>query len=60
MFFRNVNMSEKESINVNHIPNIDRQFALCLSLEIGLQKKSLSQILQCVLMFFELGSCCDK
>lgn len=58
--FRNINISEKEIINVNHIPNTDRQFALCLSLELGLQKKSLSQILQCVLMFFELGLHCDK
>lgn len=58
--FRKVNVPEKENINVDHIPNTDRQFALCLSLELGLQRKSLSQILQCVLMFFELGSCCDK
>ncbi|XP_060835591.1 E3 ubiquitin-protein ligase HERC2 isoform X3 [Rhopalosiphum padi] len=56
----NINVSENESIHVNHIPNTDRQFALCLSLELGLQKKSLSQILQCVLMFFELGLHCDK
>lgn len=59
--FRNLNVSEKENFNViNHIPNSDKQLALCLSLELGLQRKSLSQILQCVLMFFELGSYCDK
>lgn len=58
--FRNIHVPDKESINVKHIPNTDRQFALCLSLELGLQRKSLSQILQCVLMFLELGSCCDK
>lgn len=58
--FRNFNVSEKENVIVNYIPNTDRQFALCLSLELGLQRKSLSQILQCVLMFFELGSSCDK
>lgn len=58
--FRNLNVPEKENISVNYIPNIDRQFALCLLLELGLQRKSLSQILQCVLMFFESGSYCDK
>jgi len=58
--FRNINESKNENILINHIPNTDRQFALCLSLELGLQKKSLSQILQCVLMFFELGLHCDK
>lgn len=60
LFFRNVNVPEKENIKVDHIPNTDRQFASCLSLELGLQRKSLSQVLQCVLMFFELGSYCDK
>ncbi|XP_050428032.1 E3 ubiquitin-protein ligase HERC2 [Adelges cooleyi] len=54
----NIIVSDKESID--KIPNIDRQIALCLLLELGLQKKSLSQLLQCVLMFFELGACCDK
>lgn len=58
--FRNINISPKKIIDVNHIPNTDRQFALCLLLELGLQRKSLSQILQSVLMFFELGTCCDK
>jgi len=58
--FRNFNVSDKENTNVHHIPNTDRQFALCVSLELGLQRKSLSQILQCIIMFFELGSCCDK
>lgn len=58
--FRNFNTPEKENISVNYIPNIDKQFALSLLLELGLQRKSLSQILQCVLMFFELGSYCDK
>lgn len=59
--FRNLNVSEKDNFSVvNYISNSDRQLALCLLLELGLQRKSLNQILQCVLMFFELGSYYDK
>ncbi|XP_050522470.1 E3 ubiquitin-protein ligase HERC2 [Daktulosphaira vitifoliae] len=56
----NVTLSDPKIINANQIPDIDRQLALCLSLELGIQRKSLCQLLQCVLMFFDLGSSCNK